>query len=1023
MTNGLDFVTGILTCQKRLPSLYEFLTDSLEQKGHFAYDIYTGIAQGQTSRGLKLPLLLVGHYLIAEASCRPSDLASVGKALLSVLNSGVDDSCAQILGETAAFLLRSSSNSEFRTGLVKHVAGLAESEKPSFDFLMTLLDASDGEAEFLVSQTLSTCYEIFTQGDSDDSTREETLKTLYLAFKVAAASGSGEVDFGPSASQWGGALASVVAAGGGRLRRGKVFAARLAGVALRDMPRTAGAFVAPVLSALLKGLPTLAASFVGEEVEADKGEPMEDEGLAESFEGSTTTELASATLELLAAMGPSRAELRVVLPQLISAVAGFLLLPKRAEAASRRLNINPEGADLRVTTLETLHSLSERLEIEVLELLGALVTSLLREESAAPELPTLKAVPIWKRREAGLFLLSSFRELLYSNELLSESSILPTLLQILSTKGNSILKSRCLSSLAECSFRGDANDFFPAALACAAKPLSDSQITSPIARLAALRAASAMSGRLPKKYGREISVFVKSAALALGDNKSVFGPLAAPFAVNLLGNIEAMYPQEFGREVAQQGVVEPMVAAMARTTGEGETADKLAALITKLASDPSAKSAIFTSALGHIEKLLPCLLRGEGGVGAKSIQSEGKISNSDIQTENTLSNTDIQSLGIKVTSVACGDWQSLPSANRPDEAIASLLPLLSRAVRAGEPRAAACLGVLADSAVAPSSADPSLLRETSLLARRLLSAGLVGAEQTNLLSTVEKILSTLLSPGEAEPRSTYVGHLLLSVVRLNPKLNAAPLWEAILSKLAKSCLPSTCLSVVLFFAPLVLKDPEGLFTTLNDIQCSGRPGFRLLLDKWLLHQPRFSGRAVRILTLRALGRLLALKNPEIDSLSVVGVKPSHTPGKNSETKFPAKVISLLVGTLLQETRAVSNDDETDSRPQSLPDDDDIEPARFEDDEIPFQNGDTAQGLAAAETGSQSYLSALLGFDDIDGDEWDPESEEVASELAPDHSDLPGEIKAFLKALKEDKRFPTWKRLLDEETLAFLMANV
>lgn len=76
-------------------------------------------------------------------------------------------------------------------------------------------------------------------------------------------------------------------------------------------------------------------------------------------------------------------------------------------------------------------------------------------------------------------------------------------------------------------------------------------------------------------------------------------------------------------------------------------------------------------------------------------------------------------------------------------------------------------------------------------------------------------------------------------------------------------------------------------------------------------------------------------------------------------------------------------------------------------------------LAAAETGSQSYLSALLGFDDADGEEWDPESEELASRFVGRGIELIGELTDFLKALKQDKRFNGWRKQFDDETLTFL----
>lgn len=96
----------------------------------------------------------------------------------------------------------------------------------------------------------------------------------------------------------------------------------------------------------------------------------------------------------------------------------------------------------------------------------------------------------------------------------------------------------------------------------------------------------------------------------------------------------------------------------------------------------------------------------------------------------------------------------------------------------------------------------------------------------------------------------------------------------------------------------------------------------MLLDKWLLHQPRFTGKAVRALTLRALGTLIGLARSELDALIVLGTRPSHTAGPFSEARLPVKIVSLVVGTLAQELRVndPNANNEEDGRDNSLEDD-------------------------------------------------------------------------------------------------------
>jgi len=107
---------------------------------------------------------------------------------------------------------------------------------------------------------------------------------------------------------------------------------------------------------------------------------------------------------------------------------------------------------------------------------------------------------------------------------------------------------------------------------------------------------------------------------------------------------------------------------------------------------------------------------------------------------------------------------------------------------------------------------------------------------------------------------------------------------------------------VLVYARLIHSNLKEITSFLSETSVNNRISLKILLDKWLLHQPLFRGKYVKNTTFSALIKLLEAKNEHIESLMVVGYDPSHK-NINSEVKTPYKILSTLLRMIDNEAKA------------------------------------------------------------------------------------------------------------------------
>lgn len=225
-------------------------------------------------------------------------------------------------------------------------------------------------------------------------------------------------------------------------------------------------------------------------------------------------------------------------------------------------------------------------------------------------------------------------------------------------------------------------------------------------------------------------------------------------------------------------------------------------------------------------------------------------------------------------------------------------------------------------------------------------------------------------------------------------------------------MPSVVQSMVLVYSRLILLYPEDILEFLNTFTVENRVGLKVLIDKWLLHQPLFRGRYFKNLSMKALTVLFSMKKPIIELLMVIGYDPSHS-NASVEINAPLKILSVLIRCLqneiLQEKIKMNktNLDDLNEYKDHIEDDMPIDDygnenqdnennndgklevtldefSNLKDDEttkeinskLNFINKEgKAGGLGNIEAGSEIYLSEMLVFDYNDVDVEDEENVE------------------------------------------------
>jgi len=232
-----------------------------------------------------------------------------------------------------------------------------------------------------------------------------------------------------------------------------------------------------------------------------------------------------------------------------------------------------------------------------------------------------------------------------------------------------------------------------------------------------------------------------------------------------------------------------------------------------------------------------------------------------------------------------------------------------------------------------------------------------------------------------------MGNLISQYFSCISKKIETSILELIVKRTYRLKMPSVVQSMVIVYARLFILYPQDIFSLLMSFTIENRIGLKVLIDKWLLHQPLFRGAYFKNISIKALTVLLELKNPIIESLMVIGYDPSHSYA-SFEVNAPLKILSVLIRCLNREILQANKNENDIYRTESKEKDNEDNVINVNVDEflnlkdeednqikeinskLGFINYGKTGGLQNIEAGSEIYLSEMLVFDvnDIEGEE-------------------------------------------------------
>jgi hypothetical protein len=154
-------------------------------------------------------------------------------------------------------------------------------------------------------------------------------------------------------------------------------------------------------------------------------------------------------------------------------------------------------------------------------------------------------------------------------------------------------------------------------------------------------------------------------------------------------------------------------------------------------------------------------------------------------------------------------------------------------------------------------------------------------------------------PQLLESALLYVGNTIAQYFTHIDRMVDVSILEAIVRRIYKAKMPSIVQSLLLVFSRFFNLFPNDILSFLTKIQVENKVGLKVLIDKWLLHQPLFRGNYFKNVSIKALTILYEIKNNIIETLMVIGYDPSHSTA-SVEVNAPFKILSVLIRCLNNE---------------------------------------------------------------------------------------------------------------------------
>lgn len=195
--------------------------------------------------------------------------------------------------------------------------------------------------------------------------------------------------------------------------------------------------------------------------------------------------------------------------------------------------------------------------------------------------------------------------------------------------------------------------------------------------------------------------------------------------------------------------------------------------------------------------------------------------------------------------------------------------------------------------IALESEDLYLLMHTTSTLRTFIAISHEKIKDRKVTKKILEVAKKMLLPETNEATAVFLGNFIIQIFsKISPKIDTDILM-GVVEKIRKCRIPTIVQSLVLVYARLIHTNAEKIIGFLSETSVNNKISLKVLLDKWLLHQPLFRGNYAKNTTFTALLKILSIQNEQITTLNVVGYNPSHKNVK-SEVNAPFKILSTLL---------------------------------------------------------------------------------------------------------------------------------
>lgn len=234
-----------------------------------------------------------------------------------------------------------------------------------------------------------------------------------------------------------------------------------------------------------------------------------------------------------------------------------------------------------------------------------------------------------------------------------------------------------------------------------------------------------------------------------------------------------------------------------------------------------------------------------------------------------------------------------------------------------------------------------------------------------------KVIMRFFDPALLESGLLYIGNVIAQYFHHIEKKVEVQILEAIVRRIYKSKMPSIVQSLILNFSRFIIMYPTEIINFLTKFHIENKVGLKILIDKWLLHQPLFRGKHFKNVSVKALTILFEMKNEIVETLMVIGYDPSHSTA-SVEVNAPFKILSVLIRCLnneiLQEKIKLYKNDYENLDYENANDGQINENDEFEDiDKIDIKENDNNNG----ENGEEDNKKLDIGIDEFKDIEEEP----------------------------------------------------